>query len=294
MQIFVKKLKEFRPIIFVLPALLFYIIFLINPIIKTIQFSFYSWDGASPVMKYIGFENYSKMLNDPIFWKSLSHNIYWIISTVVLPVSLGLILASLLSSKFIRGKIIFRLTYFMPVIVSLVAVGIIWNWIYHPDFGIINSFLRWIGLSNFAQPWLGNENTVLPALIVAGSWTYYGFCLVIFMAAMQGIDRSFYEAAKVEGANSIQSFFFVTIPLLKNTITLLILNSLIGSFKVFDIIYLMTKGGPFHSSEVIGTYMFNQAFTMNDVGYGAAISIALAFIIAICSVSYLRFAERNE
>src|SRR5690606_3092854 len=141
--------------------------------------------------------------------------------------------------------------------------------------GIINTTLENIGLGFLTQPWLGNENTVLTALVIAGSWTYYGFCMVIFLAAMQGIDRSYYEAAKIEGASAVQTFFYITIPSLKGTITLLVLNSLIGSLKVFDLIYLMTKGGPFHSSEVIGTYMYKQAFTLNNVGYGAAISIVL-------------------
>jgi raffinose/stachyose/melibiose transport system permease protein len=293
-QVAIRKIKQFKPIIFVLPALIFYVLFFVLPIIRTVQFSFYNWDGASPTMSFVGFENYIRMINDPIFWKSLSHNIFWIISTIVLPVGLGLILAVLLSNKMVKGKLLFRVTYFMPVIVSLVAVGIIWNWIYHPDFGIVNDILRTVGLGSLAQPWLGNENTVLPALIVAGSWTYYGFCMVIFLAAIQGIDKSYYEAAQIEGASPYQSFIYVTIPLLKNTITLLVLNSLIGSFKVFDLIFLMTKGGPYHSSEVIGTYMFNQAFAMNDVGYGAAISIALSLVIAVCSITYMRFAERSD
>jgi raffinose/stachyose/melibiose transport system permease protein len=290
----VKKLKEFRPILFVLPALIFYIIFLVNPIIKTFQYSFFSWDGASPIMEFVGIDNYIKMFQDGIFWQSLSHNLFWIISTVILPVGLGLILASILASPSIKGRLLFRVTFFMPFIVSLVAVGVIWNWIYHPDFGIINTIFNSIGLDFLAKPWLGDEDTVLTALIITGSWTYYGFCMVIFLAAMQGIDKSFYEAAKIEGASVIQTFLYITIPSLKGTITLLVLNSLIGSFKVFDLIYLMTKGGPFHSSEVIGTYMYNQAFTLNNVGYGAAISIVLAVIIATFSIIYIRFAERND
>ncbi len=288
-----KKAKRFAPVLFVLPALVFYVMFLVVPILRTVQFSFYTWDGASPVMQFVGLQNFNRLIHDPLFWSSLGHNLIWIVSTIVIPVLLGLVLAVLLSSHGIKGKLLFRVTYFMPVIVSLVAVGIIWNWIYHPDFGVINQFLRAIGLERLAMPWLGDERTVLPSLLAAGSWTYYGFCMVIFLAAIQGIDKSYYEVAKIEGANPLQTFFQVTVPLLKNTITLLVLNSLIGSFKVFDIIYLMTKGGPFHSSEVIATYMFNQAFQMNDVGYGAAVSIALALIIAVCSISYIRFAERN-
>jgi raffinose/stachyose/melibiose transport system permease protein len=294
MQSAIKKIKEFKPVIFVLPALFFYLIFLVLPIIRTVQFSFYSWDGASPVMKFIGLGNYSKMLHDNVFWQALGHNMFWIIGTIILPVGVGLVLAILLINKVVKGKLIFRVSYFLPVIVSLVAVGIIWNWIYHPDFGIVNSLLRAVGLGSLANAWLGNETTVLPALLIAGSWTYYGFCMVIFLAAMQGIDKSYYEAARIEGCNAFQVFFYVTFPLLKSTITLLVLNSLIGSFKVFDLIFLMTKGGPFHSSEVIGTYMFNQAFSMNDVGYGSAISISLALIIAVCSISYMRFSEKAD
>jgi raffinose/stachyose/melibiose transport system permease protein len=118
--------------------------------------------------------------------------------------------------------------------------------------------------------------------------------MVIFVAAIQGIDKSYYEVARIEGAGALQTFFRITIPLLKNTTTLLVLNSLIGSFKVFDIIYLMTKGGPFHSSEVISTYMYAQAFQLSDIGYGSAISITLALIIAMCSIVYIRFAERRD
>lgn len=288
------KMKPFKALFFILPALIFYIIFLIVPIIQTAQYSLFDWDGASPVMNFVGFDNYVRLLHDPTFWKALRNNLFWIACSVTIPLFIGLILAILVLSKGIRGGIIFRVTYFMPTIISLVAVGIVWNWIYHPSFGFINTTLEKIGLSSLAFDWLGNEHTVMPALATAGNWTYYGFCMVIFMAAMQGIDKSYYEVAKIEGATIIQTFVRVTIPLLKSTITLLILNSLIGSFKVFDIIYTMTKGGPYHSSEVISTYMFDSAFRLNEVGYGSAISITLALIIASCSVVYMRFAERND
>ncbi|QGQ96780.1 sugar ABC transporter permease [Paenibacillus psychroresistens] len=288
------RIKPFKALFFILPALVFYVVFLIIPIIQTAQFSLFEWDGASPVMNFVGFDNYARLLQDPIFWKALGHNLFWIAWTVTIPIFLGLILALLVRSNGIKGALIFRVTYFMPTIVSLIAVGIVWNWMLHPSFGIVNTILDKIGLGSLALDWLGNEHTVMPALATAGSWTYYGFCMVIFMAAMQGIDKSYYEVAKLEGATVIQTFVQVTIPLLKNTITLLVLNSLIGSFKVFDIIYLMTKGGPYHSSEVISTYMFDSAFRSNEVGFGAAISIALALIIATCSIVYMRFSERND
>lgn len=290
----IKFAGKWKPLLFVLPALVFYVVFLVVPILRTVQFSFFYWDGASPTMQFVGFGNYAKQFQDPVFWRALVHNGFWIVSTIVLPVFAGLLLAVLLGSPYVKRKMVYRVTFFIPAVISLVAVGVIWNWIYHPDFGIVNWALRGLGLDGWAKPWLGDEHTVLPSLIVAGSWTYYGFCMVVFFAAIQGIDKSYYEVAKLEGASPVETFFLITLPLLKNTVTLLVLNSLIGSFKVFDIIYLMTKGGPFHSSEVIATYMYTQAFQLNDVGYGSAISVTLALIIAGCSIAYLRFAERND
>lgn len=289
----IKKLKLYKPILFILPALVCYIIFLILPIFDTLRLSFFRWDGANPIKEFVGFKNYTEILQDEIFWKALTHNLIWVISTIVVPVFIGLILAMLITSEGVKGKIIFRVTYFMPVVVSLVAVGIIWGWMLHTDYGIFNSILRGIGLDFLAYDWLGNSKTVLMSLIVAGSWTYYGFCMVIFLAALQGIDKSYYEVAKIEGSNAFQSFIYVTIPLLKNTITLLVMFSLFNSLKVFDIVFLMTKGGPFHSSEVIATYMYTQSFSMNNFGYGSALAVVLAIIIASISVIYIRFTERS-
>jgi raffinose/stachyose/melibiose transport system permease protein len=142
------KIKLFKPVLFILPALFFYVIFLVIPILRTVQFSFFHWDGASPVMTFIGLDNYTHMLHDDIFWRSLAHNLFWIVSTIVLPVSVGLVLAVMLSSNLVKHKMIFRVTYFLPVILSLVAVGVVWNWMYHPDFGLINGFFRLFGLDS--------------------------------------------------------------------------------------------------------------------------------------------------
>lgn len=289
-----KKLKQYNALLFILPALFFYVMFMIVPIFNTARLSLYKWDGASPKKIFIGFDNYTRVIQDPIFWKALSHNLIWIAATIAIPVTLGLILAILLTVKHIKGVKFFRLVYFMPAVISLVAVGIVWGWMYHPQRGVFNLLLSKLGLGRFVLDWLGDGQIVLYSLVIAGSWTYYGFCMVIFLAALQGIDRSFYEVAKLEGANPLQTLIKVTIPLLKNTITLLVMYSLIGSFKVFDIIYVMTKGGPYNSSEVIATYMYSKTFMINEVGYGSALSISLALIIAISSIVYIRIAERNK
>lgn len=279
---------------FAAPALFFYVLFVIVPIVSTVQISFHRWNGASPVMEFIGVENYIRVFKDPIFYKALGNNVIWILFTIFVPVLLGLIFAVMITQKYIKGKFIFRLTYFMPNVVSLVAVGIIWGWIYNPEFGIIGKMLEAIGVSGAAGiDFLGDEKLVIWSLVIAGSWTCYGFNMVVFLAGLQGIDSSYLEVARLEGANALQKFFYVIVPLIKGTIVLLVSNSLIGSFKVFDIIYIMTKGGPYHSSEVISTYMYNSAFNMNDYGYGSALAVVLAVIIAVCSGIFMYRAERE-
>lgn len=285
--------KWCKAMLFVAPALICYIIFEIIPIVNTIELSFYKWDGASPIMEFVGIENYKKIFTNPIFWKALSHNLFWIAFTIMIPTIFGIVLAVMLSQKFVRFRLLFRVVFYMPSIVSMVAVSVIWNWILNPEFGILNRILKTIGLNILAVDWLGNEKTVMIALLIAGSWVHYGFCMVITMAALAGVDASYMEVARLEGANPVQTFVYVTMPLLKNTFTLLALNSLIGSFKVFEIVYMMTKGGPYNSSEVISTYMYRTAFTNSEFGLGSAIATVLSVLIAICSAIYMKVSERE-
>lgn len=280
---------------FAFPALFFYCLFLVGPILSTVKISFSEWNGAAPYMKWVGMKNYIRVLQDPIFYKALGNNIIWILFTIFIPVLLGLIFAVFLTQKFVRGKFLYRLTYFMPNVVSLVAVGIVWGWIYNPEFGIMGRMFRMLGLDGLAGiDYLGDERLVIWFLLIAGSWTCYGFNMVVFLAGLQGIDSTYLEVAKLEGAGPLQKFFYVIVPLIKGTIVLLVSNSLIGSFKVFDLIYVMTKGGPYHSSEVISTYMYNSAFGMNEYGYGSALAIILALIIAVCSGVFMKITDRDN
>ncbi|MDO4549283.1 MAG: sugar ABC transporter permease [Clostridia bacterium] len=288
-----KFTTRWSPILFVLPALAFYLVFVFGSLVNTFRLSLYEWDGANPVMNFVGFGNYATLFQDPLMWQSLYHNIIWILVTVFVPTSFALILAVLLSTDGLKCVPLFRVTFFMPSIVSMVVVSIVWGWIFNPQYGILNQLLDFLNLSALKRPWLGHPDTVLGALLTAGSWTHYGFCMVIFMASLQGIDKTYFEVAMIDGANAIQKLVYVTVPLLQNTITLLVLNSMIGSFKVFDIIWASTRGGPYHSSEVVSTYLYNKAFYMNETGSGAAIAMTLAVIIAICSAVYFKIAERE-
>lgn len=289
-----KLWKTWSPALFVLPALVFYCYFVIHPLLNTLYLSLCEWTGVGTNKLFVGFQNYRTLVKDPLIWQALSHNIIWILVTVFVPTLLALILAVLLTTPKLKGMAIFRVTYFMPSVVSLVAVSVVWKWIFNQSYGTLNQVLKAVGLGFLRTSWLGNPNTALGSLLTAGSWTHYGFCMVIFLAALQGMDNSLFEAAMIDGANSLQRFFYVTIPLLKNTITLIVLNSLIGSFKVFDLVWIMTTGGPYHSTEVMSTYLYNQAFFMNNVGKGAAAAMMLTAIIAICSAVYFKASERGD
>jgi ABC-type sugar transport system permease subunit len=280
--------------LFVLPALSIYSLVVLKPLVYTFWLSFFQWDGASEKV-FVGLTNFAKLLGDNIFLTALRNNIAWIVASLLIPMVIGLLLSILLSGiRNQRLRVFFQTTYFMPVIPSLVIVGIIWGWIYNPVFGVINKILELIGLETLKKGWLGDPIWALPSVILAGNWTYYGFCMTIFLAGLQNIGQDLYEAAIIDGANRFQCFWYVTLPGLRNQINLLVVYSLIGSFKVFDIVYVMTKGGPNHATEVIGTYMYTRAFEQSMVGYGSSMAVVLTLIVLIGSVLFLKFREGGE
>jgi len=272
-------------ILYIGPAAILYIVFVLKPIFNTIFLSLYKWDGAS-LKIFLGLANYLELFKDNIFWIALRNNFIWIVASLLLPMLLGLLIAVVLSNvKY--GRFFFQFVYFMPVVLNLVIVGVIWCFIYNPIFGVLNTILINIGLPQLTQGWLGDPFWVMPSIILAGNWTFFGFCMIIFLAGLQNIDKSIYEAAMVDGANKITQFTKITIPMLKNQITLLIVYSIVGSFKVFDIVYVMTKGGPNHSSEVLANYLYWQAFSNGRVGYATAMAAILILVVLILSVSTL-------
>lgn len=278
---------------FLLPGLILYVAFVVKPTIETAYLSLHKWDGASANMVFVGIANFLKALSDPVFWLSAYHNVLWTLITLVFSFGVGLILAILLMEK-IRLRSLFSVIYFIPVIPSLVVVGIIWGWLYNPRIGLVPKALQALRLGGLVQMGiLGDPALVLPAVAIVFSWSFFGFCMVIFVAGLQGIDPVLFDAARVDGASHWQRVWHVTIPALRNTTTLVLLLCLIFSFKVFDLIYIMTRGGPSHSSEVLATYMYNQAFRLNYVGFGAALALVLMGIIFAFSFFTINLRERE-
>jgi len=285
--------KNFTSYAFILPALLLYSLFVLYPFVTNIYYSMTDWDGAQAIKTFTGIDNYSRLLKDPLMWLSLGHNIIWIAFGTLTPVVVGLVLATLVSSG-VHGMVVFRTVYFMPVVMAQVVVAIIWSWIYHPLFGPINTVLHAIGLGNIARGWLGDLDWALYALMIAALWAYFGFCFVILLAALQGIDLTVHDAAKIDGANTWQRFIYVTVPQLAPVLTMLTAYTLIGGFNVFDIVFIMTRGGPANATEVLATYTYQMAFKQSQVGYGAALTMVTTVLSLIASYLFITLRERND
>ena len=283
------RLKIIRPYLFILPAFALYGGFILLPAIQNIIYSFFHWSSLTQ-KTFNGISNYVALFHDMVFGAALLHNIIWAALTIAFPLIVGLLLAVVLSKK--KARILLSAMYFLPATVPLVVSGIIWGWIYNPIFGLLNQFLRMLGLESLTRSWIGDSSIALYALNILGAWTFFGFCTVIFLNALQGLDMSIYDAAKIDGASNFQSFFYITIPSLKDAIVFLTIYSVIGAMKFFDIVYITTQGGPGYSTEILGTYIFKLAFREQKLGYSASVSVILIVLVMILSILMLRRSEQ--
>ena len=276
------------PYLYLAPALIVYLAFFIYPFIQLIILSLHRWDGINP-RRFIGLENYRRLLfDDAQFWSAAGRNVAWMVAALVVPVFFGLILAILLYRSTLRGKVFFRTIYFIPQVLSTVVVALIWNWIYNPNFGALNRLLSTLGLESLQRGWLGEANLAFPSLFIAWSWIHYGFTMVIFIAALQAIDETYFDAAKVDGANWWQQFRHVLIPFIQGPLTIIFLITAISAFQVFDIVFVMTRGGPAGHTMIMSILMFQNAFEFDKPGYGSAIAVLLGLVILLMSVVFLR------
>lgn len=279
---------------FVLPALLIYLFFVIRPFLDSVYYSLTDWDGAQPVKNFVGLANYQKLLTDTLLWQALYHNLIWVIIGTISPIVIALLLGVLLWGRPVRGRTLFRTIYFIPVVLSDVVVAIVWNWIYHPLFGALNTTLKAIGLGSIARGWLGDPDWALLALLVTAIWSYYGFCFVVIMAGLQNVNMDIVEAATIDGANSWQRFVHVVLPELRHVLTMITAFTLIGGFNVFGIVFVMTKGGPGTATQVIATYTYRKAFQEAQMGYGATLSMVMTILSLVSALIFMRLRERNE
>jgi len=290
---------KFRPryqyigFLMILPVMGLYCVFTLYPIASSVVLSLHDWSGIGP-KAYVGLDNYAEAFADPMVWLSFRNNLQYCLGLIAVGVAPGLILAALLAGERIRGRTVFQTIYFLPRLLSMVVVSIVWGWIYNPSFGLLNSIIRWLGAKDFSIGWLGNASFAMWAVVVAGGWTYFGFCMVIFIAALQNTDPSLSEAALIDGANWLQRFFSVIIPQISNVITMVLILTLIDAFKIFDIIYLMTLGGPGRKTEIMATYLYREAFRHNHFGYGSSIAMILTAFVLLVSIVFQYSREKRE
>ncbi|MBD5402515.1 sugar ABC transporter permease [bacterium] len=268
--------QNFAGYIFVLPAILGVFIFIIIPVICSFGLSFAKWDLLNPI-EFVGVQNYVEIFHSNLFYKILVNTIVFALSTSIFGVIIPLALAAILNSKII-GSEFYKTAYFLPFITPMVVVGIVWAWIFDPNIGLLNQVLH-IHIN-----WLYDSKYAMPALIIVSVWKLIGYNMIIFLSSLSSVSKSLFEAAKIDGANSFQVFKNVTVPMLSPTIFFVVIITTISSFQVFDLIYLMTQGGPFDSTNVLVYAIYKNAFEYFNIGRASAIAYVLFIIILVLTL----------
>ncbi|MBW8003015.1 MAG: sugar ABC transporter permease [Planctomycetes bacterium] len=276
--------KKIKPYIFLIPALVFVILFLIYPAVHTIIVSFMEWNGISKP-QWIGFDNYVHMLQDPAFWIAFRNTILWVIGSILIPVTLGLIAALLI--YMLPGQKTIKLLLFLPYALSGVVISIMWSYMYRLD-GAINGILKIIGFVENIKPWLQVVPANTFAMIITNGWRMTGTNMVLFSIGMQAIPDEPIEAAYIEGSSNWQIMTRVIIPMMASTTAVVVIMAIINGFNVFDIVWVMTEGGPYRSSATLAVNMYRESFVIFKFGRGAANAVTLSLLVFVAAIFYMR------
>lgn len=283
-------------LLFLLPSMAALTLFFFLPVAGSFVLSFTDFDiyalGDVAYLRFIGFSNYRSLLTDPLFWKSLRNTFYFVLVGGPLSIAVSLSAALLLQSRLVRWKGFFRMVYFAPVVTTLVAVAVVWRYLYHPRFGLLNYLLDLVGISPI--DWLGDPVWAMPAIILLAVWKNFGYNMLIFVAGLQNIPEELYEAARIDGAGPLQQFHRITLPMLAPTTLFVGLTTMIGYFQLFAEPYVMTQGGPLNSTLSIVLLMYQHGFRWWSLGYAAAIAFVLFAIIFVASLIQLRIQKEER
>lgn len=281
---------------FLAPALIPIFIFFFVPALAAFVLSFTDFDIYSlsnfEYARFVGLRNYFQLVKDPLFWKAMTNTFYYVLVGGPLAIAASLGTALLLNSKLIRFKGFFRTIYFLPVVTTLVAVAVVWRFLYHPRFGLLNYALSFLGID--AIDWLGDPAWAMPAIMLMSAWKGFGYNMIIFVAGLQNIPNELYEAAHMDGANAWQQFKDITLPMLAPTTVFVSIIAMIGNFQLFTEPYVMTQGGPVNSTLSIVLLMYQQGFRWWNLGYSAAIAFVLFGVILLGSLIQARWQKRRE
>jgi ABC-type sugar transport system permease subunit len=281
--------RKIIPYLFITPTLLIFLMFVFIPIAYAVVMSFFNWNGISAA-EFVGLQHYVNLLNDSLFWISLRNTITYSLGLVPISMGLGLLAAIGLNRQNLPGRAVLRTIFFLPFVISAVATATTAGWIFGDTFGVINKILESAGLEKVR--WLSNRETAMLTVIIATVWVRLGFCMLVYLAGLQSIPGDLVEAAEIDGASAVQRFFRITLPLLRPTTFLIFILSVIYSFEVFDLIYVMTTGGPGYATTVLTVYIYNTAFQTQKFGYASA--IGLVFMLIIMSITLVQWRYSNE
>ncbi|TQJ16188.1 carbohydrate ABC transporter permease [Kribbella jejuensis] len=276
---------------FAAPALIMYGFVVVVPIVQSVSYSFYSWDGVSTA-RFVGLSNYTAFFTDPELGEALAHVLVLVLFFAGLPILLGLLSAALLGRGKLRGAGLYRWLLFLPQVLTSVVVAVIWKRIYGPN-GPLNSALRAVGLGDLARNWLGDFTWALPSLGVIGTWTALGLCMVLFVAGVAAIPNELYEQARLDGASPVKEFLAITLPALRGQLAVALTLTVTGALRAFDLVWVTTQGGPGTSTTTPALLLYRKAFLNPDVGMAAAIGIVLAIICLLVALIITRLSEEN-
>jgi raffinose/stachyose/melibiose transport system permease protein len=278
--------------LFVAPALLLYLAFVLLPIGLAGYYSFWHWNGLGPLNDFIGLDNYGRAFSDDVFRGAILHNGILVALSVLIQLPLGLALALLLNGR-LRGRAALRMVYFAPYVLSEVITAVIWLLMLQPD-GLVDKALRLVGLGGLVHLWLADVHLVLYTMFVVITWKYHGFAIILFLAGLQGIPHELQEAAAVDGAGYWQRVRHIMLPLLGPTIRIWMFLSVIGALQLFDLIWIMTLGGPAGSSATMATYLIDRGFRRYEFGYGSAVAVILFMVSLVFAILYQRYVLRRD
>lgn len=288
--------KNLGALLFCLPGLLILAVFVYFPLIENIIYSFQSFSLSSSSKTFVGLNNYKELFSDPVIWQSFKNNVLYAVVSVVMQVFFGLILAAFLEDKvFRRSESFFQTVFFIPTLLSLTVVCLLFEFVYNPQMGLLNSFLEAIGLDSLTRIWLGNRDTAMLSIIAVSQWQSFGYVTMLFIVAIQKIPSDLYEAAIVDGAGKIRRFFTITCPMVKQMFFVTMVLTVSGAFTVFNEPYILTGGGPGTATMVLSLHMYQTGFVMNRMGYASTIAMLIFVITAVLSsVQFFSFGTGKE
>lgn len=276
-----------------LPALIVYMLFVLYPMLRAVWYSLYAWNGLGAMDDFVGWGNFDRILSDTAFRMAVRHNFTLIFLSLVIQLPIALAVALLIRDN-IPGRAMFRTIFFLPYVLSEVITGVVWMFIYRPQNGLMNNILGAIIPGYQPQALLADTGTVLYAIFAVITWKFFGFHMILYLAGLQNIPAELEDAARVDGATAFQVLRDITLPLLGPTVRVSVFFSVLGSLQFFDLIWIMTRGGPVNASSTMATYMYTHGFTRFQLGYGAAVSLVIFSICFVFSILYQRFVMRRD